>query len=62
MENKTQKYNAFVKKIQRASARPMSVDETLKQQVSFIKGTLKSNSTITRDRIESEVKKLSGVG
>lgn len=44
-----------------AARRPLTPEQTHRQKVSFIMGSLGENSTITRARVEEVLRKLDGV-
>lgn len=43
-----------------AAGKRLSAEKLRKQKVSFIMGTLGKDSTVTKDRVEQELEKLSG--
>lgn len=46
--------------LKQASERPLSADELRKQRVSFIMGSLKESSTVTRSQVEAELARMEG--
>jgi hypothetical protein len=43
-----------------AAGRKLSAEKMRRQKISFIMGTLGQESTVTRDRVEEELKKMEG--
>jgi len=43
--------DALLRKLEAAASKTLSADELRKQRISFIMGTLKDNSTVTRAKI-----------
>lgn len=46
--------------LKKSAGKSLSAEQLRRQKVSFIMGSLKNDSTITRDFVESELKKIEG--
>lgn len=51
---------ALLEAIRKASVTELTADEVRRQRVSFVMGTLKDQSSITRDRVEEVLAKQDG--
>ena len=58
---KTMKTDAnLLKTLEKSAGKTMTGKEIQQQKISFIMGSLKDDSTITRERVEAELNKRSG--
>ena len=51
---------ALIDALNEAAQKPITADEIRKQRVSFILGSLKNDSTITQEQVESVLNRLEG--
>lgn len=52
----------LLKRLEEATEKPLSRDELRNQRVSFVMGSLKKDSTITRDQVEKVLQEQEGSG
>lgn len=50
----------LLRALKNAAGARLSAEKLRKQKISFIMGTLGKDSTVTKDRVEQELEKLSG--